>query len=51
MLVKELIEKLKLMDENQEVYVVFLQRVLKAIKVSTKLIPNGDSYKKIVLIE
>lgn len=51
MLVKELIEKLQLMDENQEVYITFLNRVVKAIKISNKLIPNRDDYKQITLIE
>lgn len=51
MIVKELIEKLQKMDENQEVYITCFNRALKAIRVTNKLIPNGDSYKKITFIE
>lgn len=51
MTVKELIEKLQKMDGSQEVYVAFFNRALKAIRVSNKLIPNGDDYKQITLIE
>lgn len=51
MTVKELIEKLKKMDENQEVYITCFGRALKAIRMTTKLIPNGESYKQITFIE
>lgn len=51
MKVSELIKFLEKQDKDQDVYVKFFGRVVKANRVSDKLIPDKGNFRKITLIE
>lgn len=51
MIVQELIEQLRGQDKDTEVYIPFLNRVVKAKRSRNILIPNNDDIKKVFLIE